>query len=536
MKKWTRLIAAMLIAVVLLTGCSAAGFSGFLNDIFTAISLGTATNFSDMQYVRPDVDAFEANLAICKEQAKTAKDVKSLMSPVTALYNQYYDFYTNYALANIHYCKNMTDIYWDEEYSWCLENASRIDSGLDQLLYALADSPLREALETEDYFGENFFDAYEGESLWDETFTALMNQEAALLDDYYELEAQSATVEDYQEFMSGYGYELEKVYAELVIVRQEIAEYAGYESYGQFAYEFTYQRDYTAQQAQDYVRKIAQELSPLYLQMDNTTWDALYTTSTEEDTYAYLKSCVAAVGGVAEDALKLMEKAGLYDIAPGENKYGASFETFLYAYYEPFLFMNPSGYSMDKLTLVHEFGHFCNDYAVSGTVVGIDVAEVFSQGLEYLSICCTEEGKPLQQAKMADSLSVFVEQSLYAAFEFAVYELEEVTVENIRNTFSRTCKEFGFDGYGIDRRAYATVPHFYIAPMYVISYVVSNDVAMQLYQAEAKAPGEGVRQWENGLFSMQAGLLGFVEEMDLTSPFAEGRIEQIRDTLKAVLK
>ena len=71
--------------------------------------------------------------------------------------------------------------------------------------------------------------------------------------------------------------------------------------------------------------------------------------------------------------------------------------------------------------------------------------------------------------------------------------------------------------------------------MYVISYVVSNDVAMQLYQAEAKAPGEGVRQWENGLFSMQAGLLGFVEEMDLTSPFAEGRIEQIRDTLKAVL-
>jgi oligoendopeptidase F len=356
------------------------------------------------------------------------------------------------------------------------------------------------------------------------------------LDEYYALEAKSAGVTDYQAFLSGYGLEMEAVFAEMVKVRQQIADYAGYESYGQFAYEFHYQRDYTTQQTQNYVQTIARELSPLYMQLADNSWDALYTTASQEDTYAYLENFVQAVGGIAEDALKLMEKAELYHITPGENKYGASFETFLFNYYEPFLFMNPSGYARDKLTLVHEFGHFCNDYAVSGTMAGIDVAEVFSQGLEYLSLCYTEEGKALQKGKMADSLSIFVEQSMYAAFELAVYELEEVTVDNIRNTFTQTCKEFGLGAYSVDSRSYVTVPHFFIAPMYVISYVVSNDVALQIYQEEQKTPGAGVKLWEDGLFTMQIGLLGFVEEMKLTSPFEENRIAQIRDTFAEILK
>jgi hypothetical protein len=35
---------------------------------------------------------------------------------------------------------------------------------------------------------------------------------------------------------------------------------------------------------------------------------------------------------------------------------------------------------------------------------------------------------------------------------------------------------------------------------------------------------------------MQIGLLGFVEEMKLASPFEENRIAQIRDTFAEILK
>lgn len=536
-KRWIRVLAALITVALLLTGCSSLGMDSLMEKIYASLMLGTATAFEDMEYVRPDVQVYDSLLEECLTQAETEDDVDSLMDTVYDFYECYYDFYTNYSLANIRYCQNMTDIYWDAEYSWCLENSAQIDAGLDTLLYALADCPLKEELEDDLYFGEDFFDAYQGQSLWDETFTELMNEEARLLDTYYALEAQGAEYEfGSKEYFAQCGDALEENFAQLIQVRQEIAAYAGYESYGDFAYEFYYYRDYNARQTAAYLQEIAQQLVPLYLSVDNALWDEMYTECTEEEVYAYLTQCVEAVGGITEGALALMESAGLYDITYGENKYNASFETFLYSYYEPFVFMCPTGYSLDKLTLVHEFGHFCNDYAVGGTVAGVDVAEVFSQGLEYLSLTRCQDGAALTQGKLADSLCVFVEQSAYAYFEQSVYELETVTVENVRSVFNDAMAQFGLDTYGVDSRAYVAVPHFFIAPMYVISYVVSNDVAMQIYQAELAQAGDGAALWEKGLYTTQMGLLGFVEEMELTSPFAEGRVAQIREIMEAALK
>ena len=188
------------------------------------------------------------------------------------------------------------------------------------------------------------------------------------------------------------------------------------------------------------------------------------------------------------------------------------------------------------MSFTHEFGHFCNDYAVGGSVVGIDVAEVFSQGLEYLSLSYCKDTKALTKMKMADSLCVFVEQAAYAKFELDVYMLEEVTVENVQNAFAGAMNDFGMSQWGIGSRDYIQVPHFFVSSMYVISYVVSNDVAMQIYQAELAETGAGVELWENGLYSMEAGLLAFVEETGLKNPFEEGRVDEIRKTFEEKLK
>jgi len=181
-RKILRVLAMLLILVLLLTGCEMQAFSDLFEDLYSAIQVGLATHFKDMTYVRPDPDGFREKLDHCMAEAETATDADALMELVFELYELYYDFITNYQLANIHYYGDMTDIYWDEEYSFCLEASTDISAGMDNLLYALADSPLREELEAEQYFGADFFDAYEGDSLWDETFTALMAEENALLD------------------------------------------------------------------------------------------------------------------------------------------------------------------------------------------------------------------------------------------------------------------------------------------------------------------------------------------------------------------
>ena len=70
----------------------------------------------------------------------------------------------------------MTDTYWESEYSYCLQNSGSVEAMLEEMLYALAACPLKDELVIDPTFGEGFFDSYVGQTLWDETFLALMDQ------------------------------------------------------------------------------------------------------------------------------------------------------------------------------------------------------------------------------------------------------------------------------------------------------------------------------------------------------------------------
>ncbi len=522
------LVAVALVLALLLSGCSS---------YWNALHLGTPTAFRNMEYTRPDMDAYRQALENTQKLVGTERDVEVLMESVFAFYELYYDFSTNYNLAQIHYFQNMTDIYWEKEYSWCMERSSEVSAGMDQLLYALAGCDLRKELEDEAYFGEGFFDDYEGDSLWDDTFTALMEQESALVDQYYDLSAQAGEVDVYSEaYFEGVGRKIEEVYVQLIGIRQEIAQYAGYDSYPDFAYEFYYYRDYTPAQTQGYLQEISRELVPLYQNLDADVWTPAYQGCSEKKIFDYVREFASQAGGVAKDAFKLMEDLELYDLTYSENKYDASFEVYLISYNSPFVFVNPQGSEADKLTFAHEFGHFCTDYAVGGTGVGIDVAEVFSQGAEYLSLCYGKDTAELTRMKLADSLCVFVEQSAYASFENQVYLLEEPTVEAVRALYADVLRTFGMDSMGRDHRDYTLIPHFFMSPLYVVSYVVSNDGAMQIYEKELQSKGAGLKLWEDGLYATEVGYLEFVEAKGLQSPFIQGRVAEIRAVLEKKLK
>ena len=242
------------------------------------------------------------------------------------------------------------------------------------------------------------------------------------------------------------------------------------------------------------------------------------------------------MGGPVNDAFHLIDSAGLYDISYSENKYNASFEVYLPDYREPFVFMNPTGTVRDQLTFAHEFGHFCKDHASGGAAVGIDVAEFFSQGMEYLSLFYVDGAAALEEVKLADSLCVYVEQAALAQFEERLYAMseQELTAENIRALYGAIADEYGF-GEQVDSRSYVTVGHFFTSPTYVISYVVSNDVAMQLYQLEKANSGAGLSCYVDNLTTEQERLLDFAAAAGLESPFAPGRIQSVKKTLEAVL-
>lgn len=506
-------------------------FSGLLSDNNSSVFSESGSSgvpviaYADMAYTRPDLEQMQLLLEEACRLAE-GKDASAILDEVFAFYDAYDWFYTASALADIRYCADLTDAYWESENDFCTASSPAVQQMLDTLYAALAQSPCRRSLEWQ-YFGSGFFDGYDTESFWNEELVALMEEENQLISRYYTQSSQMTT------FLGRFflrSDEMAQTLVDLIQVRNEMAACAGYGSYEAFANDYYYYRDYDPQDLADYLGRIRDTLVPVYL----VAWESVEGAEecTSDQTLDYVRQAANAMGGTIQEAFRLMEEAGLYDIRPGEHKYDSSYELYLPSYQEPFLFMNPSGTTDDYLVLAHEFGHFCNDYASYGTIAGIDVSEIFSQGFEYLSLIYHPEAQDLIRYKMADSLSTYVEQACYARFEQEMYLLPEPTPEALCDLFKQISEEYGLVDEYFSPWDFITIPHFYTNPMYIYSYIVSNDAALQLYQLECDSPGQGLTLFQVNLDTQQPYFLAFLEEAGLESPFAPGRLDRVAETFR----
>ena len=539
MKNWLIRLTALALALVL-TGCTLPDALLRIVDPKAQVDPFAPTDedlvaFPDMVYQHPDIGQLEAYYDHTLAIAQTG-DVQGTIDAFDEFYTAYNRFYTDIALADIYYCKDLTDTYWEEEYSYCMEVNPRVDELYENICYGLADSPIRYELEADDYFGEGFFDGYEGESLWDEGFSALLEEEAAILDRYFALSQEGLNYTmGSRSYYNAVGDELAQVLSDLVALRQEIGAYYGYESYAEFAWDFYYYRDYTPNQVAKLLPQIRRELVPLYRQLDSTWWNGVSYSYSQQKVMDYVRTAAQNMGGMVWEAFQVMEYYQLSDTEYGVNKHNISFEVYLPSYNLPYLFVNADGTKYDCLTVTHEFGHFCNDYASYGSYAGIDVKEIFSQGMEFLSLCYTEEDRGMVKAKLADSLCVYVEQAAYADFELRIYSLppEEISAQKLIDTYQQVMDDYGLESG--DPRYFVTVPHFYSYPMYVISYVVSGDAAMQIYQLELADAGAGLSMLEENLDTQESYFLAFLEQAGLESPFVPGRIPSVAETFSQFL-
>lgn len=141
-----------------------------------------------------------------------------------------------------------------------------------------------------------------------------------------------------------------------------------------------------------------------------------------------------------------------------------------------------------------------------------------------------------RRLRLADSLGVYVEQAAYYSFERQAYRLtgEDLTVENLNSIYRQVAQDFGFDSVGWQEAEWTGVTHFYTNPFYVISYVVSGDGAMQLYQLELEEAGAGLELFQELLKTDEdIPLLSLLEQSGLESPF--DRIPQVAATFREEL-
>lgn len=496
--------------------------------------------FSEMEYVRPDTEAVYAAFDALIEDAETSDDADALLTDYYAVYDRYLSFYSMETLANLRHSLDTTDSYFSEEYDWCDAESPNVEEKLETLYKAFAAGPARKDLETA-YFGDGFFDAYDDYEVYtNETFLAFSKQEKDILSEYRELTADPDDDLDADAITD--------CYIRLVKVRKQMAEALDYESYAAYAYDVSYERDYTPEQGSAFLEEIRTQVVPVLDDLNSS--DQMYglygDDATEEEVDAMVQSAAKNIGGAVYDAYRFMKQYDLCDISQDAKKLEGSFETYIYDYEAPFVMVNAEGSSTDYSTFAHEFGHFTDGFYNYGANEDLETAETFSQAMEFLALQYTDTLSSKQKSRftkiqLIDQLYAFVTQAAFAEFENEVYQIpdEELTPERINGVFMQVCVDYGLfeEAYKEYYADYWTnVLHFFEVPFYVISYCVSSDNALQVYRLETEREGEGVAAYFRLLDrDREAGVQQFMTDAGLENPFREGGVAESADFLREQL-
>lgn len=564
MKKRAIRLLSMLLALLMLTGCSSSILNDQLDSAYRALQRNfisadrNLVPFDEMEYLRPDMSAISADFDAVND-ALDGGDIDAVSDALDACYLDYYNFDTMYTIADIRSCQDVYDSYYADEVSWCGESFAAVQQKMDDMFYACAASDLAQELE-ENYFWEGFTDDYSdrSQSYYNDAAVELMQRESALVSEYRALAAESAaslgetsgvgsymqTIQNYEK----YNEDFARIYIELVRVRQELAAQFGMD-YEQMQYSFYFERDYTPEQAAQYVADIRSHMVPVYEEvMEASPYDDIYYDYLDEDELlGVLGSVTELMGGDVKAAFDFMTKYELCDVSVNSSKAAMSFQTYLSNYEAPFLFLDPYGDTEDILTLSHEFGHYVDAFVNYNASETIDMSECYSQAMEYLAlgyydeVLGEDEADNLRRMKLLDTLDLYVQQTSFAEFESTVYSMDpdQLSAEVLNDLSLQLARDYG---YCDESRAkyyamsWSDISHFFEYPFYVITYPVSNDIAMQIYELSQDGGTAGLDKYNELLSREYTGFLDNIEEAGFTSPFESGRVQRVADDMRLLMQ
>ncbi len=571
MKKKTLSLLSLLLCVCLLCGCS--GVSGSLTGLLSQeredYAVRTLCRFADMPYERPDLDAMRTKAAEIEEALEKSARFRKVTGLLDELFALYYTADTMAAIADIRNCQDLTDEYYAEEYAWNAAAQAEISQIMEQVYLACGSSRYAERLE-KDYFWEGFLEEYgpESESLLTDEYVALSARESELIAQYrgltnnpvieidgeewflgdwtYNAETDEEIARGYDAFYEKYNPLLGDLYIRLVQLRKEEAKCLGFDSYADMQFELGYGRDFTVEESDRFVDCVRETLVPLYERIEEQgMWnDVWYSLVEEQDLEDVLEAVAAAVGDEAAEAYAFMKKYELYDLRISADKPDMSFQTYLSDYEAPYLFISPSGNSQDILTVTHEFGHYVESFISFNADRTMDLAECFSQAMQYLALepmrelYLDEEVDNLLQINLLDSLETYVQQASFAAFERAAFETEDLSVEKLNALSLQLAKDYGYyDGVSEDyyAKSWIDIPHFFEQPFYVVSYPASAGVALEIFELEQAKPGAGFEKFLELSEAEDPGLIAAAESAGLHDPLSPERVREIAAFLEREL-
>lgn len=547
--------------------------------------------FSDMKYVRPDVNEAVTkleNLAAQAGQAQEGTEVISLYEDFRQIADTVNSSST---LASIRHSIDTADDFYSQENDYFDQQGPVLQDKILTLYKSLLANPHKDKLAQK--YGPILLEKMEiAVRSSDERLVELQQQENALDTQYEKLYAsaripfqgkeltvsqlgpfkqstQRQTRKEAYEaeggFFDNHKDELDEIYSKMVQNRTEQARILGYDTFTPLGDIRMERHGYTRQDIQACRQAVAQgvvpyakklkELQAQRIGVDDFKYydDVLIfkdgnptPKGTPEEILAAGQKMYRELSPQTAEFIDFMMDGGLFDVLSKPGKAPGGYCTYIPQYKSPFIFSNFNGTAGDVDVLTHEAGHAFAAYAASkqnlpGELLnpGLESCEIHSMSMEFLtakyhSLFFKEDSDKYALSHAQDTLYFLPYGCQVDEFQELVYGQPGMTPKERNELWLELEKKYR---PWIDSRelpfygrgaGWQRQLHIYVAPFYYIDYVLAQAVALEFFLASLENPQDAWQKYLN--LVNQAGTKtykGLVQAAGFPTPFEDGVMQSV---------
>lgn len=352
--------------------------------------------------------------------------------------------------------------------------------------------------------------------------------------------------------------ELDRIYDELVHLRDAMARKLGYENYVTLGYYRMGRNCYTKEDVEQFRQAVVQYVVPVASQIYRQQAERLgkaYPMSFADNALQF-RSGNPRPAGTADDILaqgqlfydelspetseffRTMLDRQLMNVLATEGKAGGGYCTDLADYQVPFIFANFNGTQGDVEVVTHEAGHafacWMNRSRIPASYMwpSMEACEVHSMSMEFFAWPWAEgffgpDTRKFYYSHLSGALTFIPYGTMVDHFQHIVYENPDLTPRQRHDAWKELLGiympwmkldgdiPFYSDGDGWQRQA-----HIYTMPFYYIDYCLAQTVSLQFWALIQQDPANA---WQHYMaYTRQGGSRVFTELLQnagLQSPF-----------------
>ena len=557
--------------------------------------------FSQMTYERPDVEALKKEMAALTERLKTAPDYAAAKAVFLEWERLYKHVDTLGTLVNVRHSIDTRDEFYDKEETFWNGAWPELQEYTQAWLDAMLSSPFRPDFQAE-FGGPYFLNAEIARKAFSQAIIPELQKENDLTQAYDKLiasaqisfEGGTYTVSQMSPFQNdpddsrrlaawkavGQWYkdnqpELDRIYDELVRLRDGMGKKLGYEGYTTLGYYRMGRNCYGKEDVEKFRAAVVKYLVPvadsiyraqaarLGVQYPLSYADAALQfrsgnprpQSSPEDILAAGRKFYDELSPETSEFFRMMLDRELLDVLSKPGKAAGGYCTSVADYGVPFIFANFNGTQHDVEVVTHEAGHaFANwmnrdrvpaDYAWPS----MEACEVHSMSMEFMAWPWAEdffgpEARKFRYSHLAGALTFIPYGTLVDHFQHEVYAHPDMTPAQRHETWKKLQGVYmpwmRLDGdipFFSDGEAWQRQLHIYGSPFYYIDYCLAQTVSLQFWALGQESREEA---WAKYMaYTRQGGTRTFTELLQnagLDSPFEERCLRQVCQRARAWLE